>query len=280
MRIRSSTPTPQQGYDLTLRQLYYQFVSRNWLVNKDQSYKRLGSIISDARRAGLIDWDRIVDRTRNVRRPSAWDDPADIIETVSRQFDIDWWAKQNYRPEVWVEKDALIGVIEVACADWHCPYFSCRGYTSDSEAWGASQRLDRWLKAGQTPIIFHLGDHDPSGIDMSRDIRERINLFSREASKIEIRRIALTMEQVEEVNPPPNPAKITDSRFEGYQREYGDESWELDALNPDYIGNLIAEHMGQLVDQAEWSAAEAERDEGRRLLKAVSDDWENISEGL
>ena len=282
----------QQGYDLTLRQLYYQFVSRDWFpetwkdketgsTNNERSYKKLGNIVSDARRAGKIDWDAIVDRTRNVRTSPAWDGPEDIVAACAKQFSIDFWANQQYRPEVWVEKDALVGVIEVACRQWHCPYFSCRGYTSDSEIWAAAQRLMAHVHKDQIPVVFHLGDHDPSGIDMSRDIADRIKLFAKNCpTKIEVKRIALTMTQVEEVEPPPNPAKNTDARFKKYNEEYGDESWELDALEPQYITELIAHHMEGIVDQAAWDEATERRDEGRRLLGQVAKNWPTVTEGL
>jgi hypothetical protein len=166
-----------QGYDLTLRQVYYQMVARDVIPNTMQSYKRLGGIIDDARLAGLIDWTAIVDRTRNLRSLSHWEDPAEIISSAASSYRIDKWANQSYRPEVWVEKDALVGVIGQVCERWDVPYFSCRGYTSSSEMWAASQRLKRHARKGQTPIIFHLGDHDPSGKDMTRDITSRLELF-------------------------------------------------------------------------------------------------------
>lgn len=280
-----------QGYDLTLRQLYYQFVSRDWFppawadettgsTNNERSYKKLGSILSDARRAGLIDWNAIVDRTRNVQLPSAWSGPDAIVSACADQFAVDWWENQPYRPEVWVEKDALLGVIEVACEPWHCPYFSCRGYTSDSEIWSAARRLAGHFKRGQTPIVFHLGDHDPSGIDMSRDILDRVRMFADVDGEIEVRRIALNMPQVEELNPPPNPAKSTDSRYTGYRDLYGDESWELDALNPEYITDLIAVEMRGIVEDGEWSMAEERQEEGRRLLQEVSANWSKLTKKL
>lgn len=275
----------QQGYDLTLRQLYYQFVSRDlfpetWQdattgsTNNERSYKKLGDIISQARRAGRIDWDRIVDRTRFVRRPSSWNSPADIVASCAAQFDVDWWAQQTYRPEVWVEKDALVGVLEVACAPWHCPYFSCRGYASDSEVWAAGRRFKEYDRTGQTPIIFHLGDHDPSGIDMTRDILDRLELFA--GTKVEVRRLALTIDQVHEHNPPPNPAKATDSRYADYQENFGGESWELDALSPTILAQLVADEMGTIIDQAEWDEATDRRDTARRQLLAVSNHWTQV----
>lgn len=273
-----ATDYANQGYDLTLRQLYYQFVARGWLANKDTEYKRLGSIVSDARRAGLIDWDHIVDRTRHLRTQAAWDGPAQIVGACASQFDVDFWKDQVYRPEMWIEKDALVGVLEQACEEWQVPYFSCRGYVSDSEAWGAARRLRVYKRDGYTPIVFHLGDHDPSGIDMTRDIRDRLAMFS--GHDIEVRRIALTMAQIEEVNPPPNPAKITDSRFTQYQELYGDESWELDALDPAYINNLVAEHIRELIDQQHWDASIAAREEGRAELRNVSENWVSCTDYL
>ena len=103
------------GYDLTLRQLYYQFVSRGLLANTDKEYKRLGSIVNDARLAGLIDWKHIVDRTRNVKRNNHWDSPQDLIEACAEQFQFDKWEGQEVRVECWIEKDALVGVIESVC---------------------------------------------------------------------------------------------------------------------------------------------------------------------
>jgi len=166
-----------QGYDLTLRQLYYQFVSRDLLPNRQSEYKRLGDIINDARLAGLVDWEAIVDRTRNIRALPHWSDPAAIVQAAASSFAVDKWAEQPRRVEVWIEKDALVGVFEPVCEELDVPLFACRGYTSQSEVWGAAQRLERYLVACQDVVILHFGDHDPSGLDMTRDIRERLRLF-------------------------------------------------------------------------------------------------------
>lgn len=262
------------GYDLTLRQLYYQFVAKALIPNESKQYDRLGSIISAGRRAGLIDWSHIVDRTRFIRRPPAWSDVPSIVQAVAEQFDIDWWKNQPYRPEVWIEKDALVGVLEVACDLWHVPYFSCRGYVSDSEIWSAAQRFRETKRNNQTPLVFHLGDHDPSGIDMTRDIADRLALFS--GIEVEVRRLALTMAQVEEHEPPPNPAKVTDSRYQSYADEYGEESWELDALDPDTLAALIEDNIEPIIKMRRWQDAERERDEGREQLSKASDQWGDV----
>src|SRR6266699_6899947 len=166
-----------QGYDLTLRQLYYQFVSRDLISTRQAEYKRLGEIINDARLAGLVDWDAIVDRTRSIRALPHWSDPAAIVKAAADSFAVDKWADQPCRIEVWIEKDALVGVFEPVCQELDIPLFSCRGYTSQSEVWGAARRLERYLKADQRVVVLHFGDHDPSGLDMTRDIAGRLSLF-------------------------------------------------------------------------------------------------------
>lgn len=263
-----------QGFDLTLRQLYYQFVARAWIANRDREYKRLGSIVNDARLAGLIDWDRISDRTRELEQKAHWRDPSHIINEVARQYRTDVWEGQPYRPEVWIEKDALIGVIAGVCDELAVPYFSCRGYVSQSSMWEAGQRLAEYQDGGQEAIILHLGDHDPSGIDMTRDIQARLNMF---AGAVEVRRLALSMEQVRQYGPPPNPAKITDSRFAGYLAEYGRESWELDALQPQVIAELIRDAVqGDLIDQQAWEEAQGKQERGRRLLQRAAGQWPKV----
>lgn len=264
----------QQGFDLTLRQLYYQFVSRDLIANKQTEYKRLGSIINDGRMAGLIDWDAIVDRTRNLASLATWESPAEIVEACAAQFRIDKWATQDFRLEVWIEKDALVGVIEGVCREFNVPYFSCRGYTSQSEMWAASQRLLKHCENEQAVHIIHLGDHDPSGIDMSRDIEDRLHLFM-EHSGYEftgaLNRIALNMDQVKKYGPPPNPAKLSDSRSDVYVEKFGDESWELDALDPKVLADLIRAAIKDKLDPELWEeSCEQELHHRLRLKKAAA----------
>lgn len=265
-----------QGFELTLRQLYYQFVSRDLIANNQREYKNLGDVINDGRLAGLIDWEAIVDRTRELRSVDHWDCPADIISACASQFRTDKWASQEYRVEVWIEKDALVGVIEGICKELDVPYFSCRGYTSQSEMWSAAMRLKGYK--GQTPYIIHLGDHDPSGMDMSRDITDRLAEFA--GKPVEVNRIALNPNQVEQYHPPPNPCKLTDSRATGYMAEHGDESWELDALEPRVIADLIRDTVHQLRNLDAWDKEVDLEAEHRRKLKAVSDKWNKLTSTL
>lgn len=263
-----------QGFDLTLRQLYYQFVSRDLIPNRDSEYKRLGSIINDARLAGLIDWEAIVDRTRNVRINSHWSQPGSIIDSAAYSFALDKWEDQEYRPEVWIEKDALVGVIADVCERLDVPYFSCRGYTSQSEMWVAAQRLEEHASNNQTPIIFHLGDHDPSGRDMSRDIYERLDLFM---GGVQFQRLALNYDQIQQYNPPPNPTKLTDARATTYIAEFGMSCWELDALEPTVIAQLIQDAVWSIRDDAKWEAAVEREQRGKTLLATAARRWSDVA---
>lgn len=272
-----------QGFDLTLRQLYYQFVSRDLLPNTVQSYKRLGGIIVDGRLAGLIDWDAIVDRTRNLESLAHWGSPKGIVDAVSEQFRIDKWARQPYRVEVWIEKEALAGVFQRICEELDVSYFCCRGYTSVSEMWAAGRRLLGYRSGlkrqpngerGQVPIILHFGDHDPSGIDMTRDIVDRLKLFS--GFNITVERLALNMDQVQEYAPPPNPAKLSDSRAASYVDVYGSESWELDALEPTVLADLVREAVARFRDEEIWAEDEDEQGRGREQLAKIASRYEDV----
>jgi hypothetical protein len=264
-----------QGFRLTLRQLYYQFVSRGLIANTVQNYKNLGSIINDGRLAGMIDWDSIEDRTRNLQSQSVWNNPQEIVSACAQQFRTDRWKEQPRYIEIWIEKDALAGIIEGVCKELRVPFFACRGYTSQSEMWAAAMRLCRHeQEEAQECHIIHLGDHDPSGIDMTRDIIDRLKIFG---SEVEIHRIALNRDQVDKYNPPPNPAKMTDSRYTEYERIHGDESWELDALEPAVIVDLIRETIADMIDMNAWRTSEIEEDMGREQLRYVTDNWTKVT---
>ncbi|MDF2683969.1 MAG: hypothetical protein K0R47_5159 [Brevibacillus sp.] len=263
-----------KGYSLTLRQVYYQLVARDVIPNNERSYKNLGNLISDGRMSGLIDWDAIEDRTRNLRKNSHWSSPGSIIHSAAYSYAIDKWEDQDNYVEVWVEKDALVGIVGQICEKLDVPYFSCRGYVSQSEMWSAAQRLED--VAGQKEIhIIHLGDHDPSGKDMSRDIVDRLELFG---VSVEFERIALNFNQIEQYSPPPNPTKLTDSRATKYIEEFGHECWELDALKPEVIEDLIREKVLQYCDLEAFEAAKEREESAKVTLRAAATNWSEIEE--
>ncbi len=264
----------QRGYAITLRQLYYQFVARGLIENKIQSYRKIGVAMNTGRMLGLVDWSAIIDRTRNLASRYHSIDARHAVDQTSQTFCVDMWNNQKHRVEIWIEKEALIGVIEHVCERNDVPYFACKGYNSQSEQWNAAQRLLDYKNVnGQTPVIIHLGDHDPSGLDASRDIDDRFTVFT---GGIAFERIALNMDQIEELQPPENPAKLTDPRGSEYVEMFGESSWELDALSPDYMENLVQETINRFLDPDDWQDALDHEAEERTKLKAASQQWAEV----
>lgn len=267
------------GFAMTLRQVYYQMVARGLIPNKKTEYDNLGSLVSTARLAGLIDWAAIEDRTRKVRFHSSWGSVGSILDSAASSYREDPWDAQDSYVEVWIEKEALDGVIAPACNRWRVPYFSCRGYVSQSAQYEAGKRVATQRDVyGKRVTVIHLGDHDPSGIDMTRDNDDRLSLFARMG--IEVDRIALNMSQIEEHRPPPNPVKETDSRKDGYKERFGDESWELDALSPPVIDQLLEEAISDRVNGTAWADSLAAEEERRSTLRQLVENWGGVQDAL
>ncbi len=229
----------RDGYTLTLRQLYYQLVSKDIIPNNDKEYAKLSNILKKGRMAGIVDWAAIEDRVRVPKLPYWVTDVDDAIRDTIKQYRLDRMQHQENMVEIWVEKDALSSVLYRVSSKYHIRLMVNRGYSSVSAMYDAYNRLN----SGDT--ILYFGDHDPSGMDMIRDVRERMQEFGLD---INVRPVALTMEQIESFNPPPNPAKITDPRAKWYIKEYGHTSWELDALPPRELVRLAEEAVEELID--------------------------------
>ncbi len=268
------------GYILTLRQLYYQFVSRDLIPNTEKSYKNLGKVIAKARMAGLISWDAIEDRGRGLSAFWYDEDETNAIRDLPHYVRFDRWERLGIYVEVWVEKEALGNVISRACEPFYVPHLSCKGYLSASEAWAAGRRFRDKLRKGHECYLLHLGDHDPSGIDMTRDNRDRVDLFSENFGGVGVKRLGLNMDQVDQYAPPPNPAKFTDSRASSYVEEFGVTSWELDALEPSVIEALVRDEIESLIDEDIWREVQKMEDEKRDLLRKLYDRWPKIKKTL
>ena len=266
-----------QGYKLTLRQLYYQLVSKDIIPNSVAEYGKIGNVVNRGRLAGFIDWNMIEDRLRIPQSRGHWDNPKHIIEAAANSYYQARWKNQDNYIEVWCEKDAVSNIIEPVCYRWDVTFMANRGYSSQSAMYEAAKRYKAAHFEGKELILIYFGDHDPSGIDMTRDIRDRMELFlgyrelvAEENIDIQVERIALNMDQVEEYNPPENPAKVTDSRFQGYADIYGYSSWELDALEPKVLENLVENKIKDFINPDLWDEIIAKENKGKeKLFKIV-----------
>jgi len=241
-----------EGYSLTLRQLYYQLVSKNIISNSESEYKKIGRILKDARMAGIINWDAIEDHGRIPNIPTQFDSLDELFDAAANSYHVNRWADQPCYVEVWCEKDALTSILEPITTKYQVSLIIDRGYSSVTAMQKASVRIhNNEYRNGKWkhPYILYLGDHDPSGLDMERDIEDRLREFRCEPTII---RVALTIEQTEKYQLPPNPAKITDPRANEYFREFGNESWELDALEPSLLSSMLESEIRNLLDVAKY----------------------------
>ena len=262
-----------QGFDLSLRQLYYQLVARGYIENSTQSYKKLGSLVNNARLAGEVDWNMIVDRSRSQVINQHWDNPGQIVAAAAYSFKVDKWENQPVHLEVMVEKDALSCVLEPVTQRQDIYFTANKGYPSASLLYRMSKRLQRYLDDGKSVYILHLGDHDPSGIDMTRDLADRLGLFT--GLPVTIQRLALNIDQVEQYNPPENPAKLSDTRASVYVAEYGYSSWELDALEPRVLAALVDNFVNEHRDETLWQETLDREAEMSQTLHEFAGRWED-----
>lgn len=262
------------GLRLTLRQLYYRFIAINFFPNNIQSYKRLGHTISEARLAGLVDWDAIIDRGRGARQLPDFKGPADAVDWMLEQYRLERWQDQPVYVELWCEKDAILGAVEHIAQKYHVPLCSNRGYSSQTAMRDAANRFIREtydFEAGRIRrrgIIFYVGDHDPSGEDMTRDINDRFQMFG--AGHVEFVKLTLTKAQVREFDLPPNPAKQSDSRFKAYRREHGIYCWETDALEPKFLADTVEAAIKSVLHKKKTAAMLKREERDVRKLKKTN----------
>lgn len=241
----------QQGYRLTLRQLYYQLVVQNIFANQQKNYAKLSDLLGTARMCGLCDWNVIEDRIRVPKFPNEWNSINEAMQTLIEVYRRKRWSDQENYVEVWVEKDALSGVLLPITNEYHVHLMVNRGYSSISAMHDSSIRFRLAQQDGKSCYLLYMGDLDPSGEDMVRDIKDRlIELWA----QVQVDKIALTTEQVDEFSLPPNPAKTTDPRARGFIEENGESSWELDAMPPASLDALLREKLDELLDRELYDA--------------------------
>lgn len=271
-----------EGYTLTLRQLYYQLVSRDVVANKQEEYTKLSKLLKEGRMSGVVDWSAIEDRLRQIRRSPTWENPEAILQAAAEQFALDSLKGQEVYIECWVEKDALSEIVKRAADEYQVPVMVNRGYGSVSMIYDAYKRITKAYKDGaERAVILYLGDHDPSGLDMIRDIQARLDemlvtFYGIGDFTLEVAPLALTTEQVNEYNPPPNPAKFSDPRAGWYMENFGTTSWEVDALEPRVLNTLITEGITSRLDLASFQAIKQREEELKWKMERFINTFQNF----
>lgn len=267
------------GLKMTLRQLFYQFVARDLIENKKSKYNLIGRVMTAARDAGLISWKQLEDPTRKVEAKYLNESSLETVSGLEVFMSYDYWVKQNTYVELWVEKQALLSIVKRAADKFKVPVMACRGYMSSTAAWEAGQRFRKHRDDGEEMHLIHLGDHDPSGCHMTADNKGRLERY--DAMGVKVHRIGLNMDQIEKYNPPPNDAKLKDPRAPEYIAKYGNISWELDALDPKVLDDLITSNINNLIpDHNLWVETLNEETEAKQQFIDLPDKWHDIEKFL
>lgn len=256
----------KKGYKLTLRQLYYQLVSRDIIPNKQNEYAKLSTLLVKGRMGGGVDWNAIEDRLRKPKLPYWVTGIPGAIEDTIKQYRLNRQRGQKAYVEAWVEKDAISNVLYRISSEYHIRLMVNRGYSSCTAMHDAFARLQRAWKNEQDLYILYLGDHDPSGLDMIRDVEDRLEEFG---VYPEVRHIAITKSQIEEFNPPPNPTKFSDPRGTGYAQEHGNTCWEVDALPPEELHMVLENEIKSIIDIDMFEAMKKQEWKDKIELKKI-----------
>lgn len=270
----------QEYNPMTLRQCYYQLVSKHVIDNNANQYKRLSYTLVKARQEGLIPWDWIEDRIRQPRVVSMWNGLQDFMDTVREAYRKDIWNTQPNYIEVWLEKDALSGIFEDITNTYGVTLVVGRGYNSWSAYKEAVERIARHEKPAK---ILYFGDFDPSGEDIVRALANGLNFdaFGQQGTthvhEVAVEKIALTKEHVLDYDLPPDFTKKTDTRSRAFVEKYGDMAVELDALPMQTLQEELREAIEANLDLSAFSKVLCQQEAERTLLRKESfDNYENV----
>ena len=245
---------------MTLRQVYYQLVSRHVIDNKLSEYKRLSAALVRARQEEIIPWVWVEDRVRSPRTVSMWQDLEDFMDTVKNAYRKDVWENQESYVEVWLEKDALSGIFADITRAYGVTLVVGRGYNS----WSAyKEAIDRFDSYDKLANILYFGDFDPSGEDIVRALKDSLNFFGLSP---EIEKVALTRQDVTDYDLPPDFTKKTDSRSAKFVKQYGDIAVELDALPLSVLQQKIRESIESKLDMDALKQTKAIETQERKEL--------------
>ena len=264
---------------MTIRQLFYRLVSVNVIPNDLASYQRVSEAMTKSRDDGRCPFDWIADRSRPIYEVGAFIDAVEYADTVRGGYRKDYWATQPEHVELWVEKDAIIGSIEDVCGKLGVTIRVGRGYWSTT----AAHNIAEHFASIEKPITaFYLGDHDPSGCDIPRDLEERVHAYN--SGDFVLERLAIHKADIAAFNLPPLPLKKksdgtdSDPRAMKFRREHGGEAVELDALPPIELRRRIEEAVKKHTDAAAWDlAVEIEIAEKGRIADAVNQ-WSSMTD--
>ncbi len=267
---------------ITLRQLYYRLVSRHLFDNTENSYKRLSRIMVKARESRDVPQNCLEDRSRRIlgRGDSGYSSAQDFLkqrlaslQDSWRSFTMPKWEDQPNYILVSLEKDALSRLVSDIANQYAVRTFPTRGYPSFTYVQRMASYMRNRLKDKPT-IVLYFGDFDPSGVDIERDLTERLQKY--DSGEFRVRRVALTRDQIVRYSLPPMPVKRSDVRTPSFVASYGNEAVELDALDPNTLKLLVAQSIAGCIDLDAWRKREEEIESLRQWIRKKLENMENL----
>jgi hypothetical protein len=262
----------------TVRAVCYQLFIRKLLASMAKTCTNgVSTQLVYARQQGIVPWAWIVDETRHAERPGTWANPETLLVAAVRQYRRDRWQHQAHRVEVWSEKGTVRGTLAPLLEAYGVTFQVAHGHTSWTKSHDAA---DDYRRDSRPMTILYVGDCDPSGMHMSEvDLRNR---FTWEQVPVQVRRLTILADDARRLGLPSFPAsdKKTDTRFKWFVREYGDTCWELDAMNPNDLREMVRVAIEEYIDWDAWQRCERVEAAERRSLTEILGTWHRVKSGL
>lgn len=252
---------------MTVRQIYYRLVSLGAIGKTEGEYKQtVCRLLTEMRRRGELPYHWIADNTRWQRKPRTYSSMQDMLRITRETYRRAIWDNQKAKVEIWLEKDALAGVLYDVTGEWDVPLMVTRGYPSLTFLHSSAEAMS----TVKPTYIYYFGDHDPSGVDIPRKVERDLRAFA-PAAEIHFERVAVTGAQIKEYDLPTRPTKKSDSRSKSFQGE----SVEVDAIPPTELRNLVREYITDHIDHRSLKqlrmVEEMERDTLAGIVEGMED---------
>ena len=247
---------------MTVRQVFYQATVAGIVEKSEAGYNKVQTDLVQMRKEGSLPYSWLADNTRWQRKPNTYDSVEQALQDTAKFYRKSLWADADCYVEIWLEKDALSGVVYPVTDMYDVPLMVARGYASLSFLHSAAE----YISDLEVPTyIYHFGDFDPSGVNAGEKIEQTLREMAPDA-EIHFERMAVTPSQIEMWDLPTRPTKASDSR----SKNFGDISVELDAIPPDDLRALvrmaIEEHLPKRQFKILKAAEASEREIIMRLV--------------
>jgi hypothetical protein len=252
---------------MTVRQVFYQLVARGVIAKSENEYKNtVCRLLAQMRRDGELPFGWIADSSRWMRKPDTYSSIEQMLQRTQDTYRRSVWDNQDAYVEVWLEKEALAGVLVDVTCEWDVPLMVCRGYPSLSFLHSAAEQIEAQEKP---TYLYYFGDRDPSGVDIDRFVESSIREIAGDGIDLVFERVAVLPDQIEEYGLQTRPTKKTDSRSKNFEGE----SVEVDAIDPDALRKLCSDCITQHIDQHAYDrmlvVEEAERDTLTTMIESM-----------